>query len=80
MDDDSVRAVQRVVMFGVLKALIRSHPDQNALRVAWASVSAELGTYSAVIGEQMSPERLDEAQQLLASEIDRWTRQIHQKE
>lgn len=72
-------AARRMVLLGVIKALIKSHPDQNALRAAWAGVSAEIGAFDQFLSAEDDLGEDAEMTALLRRETDRWSAEIHRK-
>lgn len=80
MQDDSTykaQAAKRMGMMGVIEALIRSHPDPDALKAVWTEVSARLGGSDMTVSRQDDVGPDEQQSALLQKEIQRWTMHIH---
>jgi hypothetical protein len=70
---------RQMVLIGVIRALVKSHPDPGALMVAWADVRAELGAYDQILSHSDDLGEDAEMTTLLEKELSRWTNEIHRK-
>ena len=71
------RAARITTLIGVVQALVKTHPNPDALRIAWHDYAAQLGAFDQILSAPTELGEDAEMTALLRREIQRWTAQIH---
>ena len=66
-----------MALFGMVKVLVKTHPNPDALKVAWHDVASQLGAFDQILSAPHDLGEDAEMSALLRREIERWTAEIH---
>lgn len=78
-ENHKLRAAQRAALVSVVRTLIRTHPDREALRAAWAQMLAYLTSTDSVFSITDADGKDPEMTALFQQELDQWTAEISRK-